>query len=96
MAGSSSWDNVHQVGTVLNSSRPRQPHDVDSQRGVSSKAPNYKVSVTGMEGKSVTGKSSPNNTPEDPAPARLVGDVVVVQDRQLHVVDKSSQSHLYI
>ena len=94
MAGSSSWDNVHQVRTVLNSSRPRQPHDVHSQRGVSSKAPDYKASVTGMEAKRE--ESSPNNTPEDSAPARLVGDVVVVQDRQLHVVDKSSQSHLYI
>ena len=89
MAGTSSWDNVHQVRTVLDSSRPRQPHDVDSQRGVLSKAPDYKASVTGME-------SSPDNTPEDPAPARLVGDVVVVQDRQLHVVNKSRQSHLYI
>ena len=94
MAGTSSWDNVHQVRTVLDSSRPRQPHDVDLQRGVLSKAPDYKASVTGMEGNRE--ESSPNNTPEDPAPARLVGDVVVVQDRQLHVVDKSRQSHLYI
>ena len=93
MAGTSSWDNVHQVRTVLDSSRPRQPHDVDSQRGVLSKAPDYKASVTGMEANRE--ESSPNNTPEDPAPARLVGDVVVVQDRQLHVVDKSRQSHLY-
>ena len=51
MAGTSSWDNVHQVRTVLDSSRPRQPHDVDSQRGVLSKAPDYKASVTGMEAK---------------------------------------------
>ena len=51
MAGTSSWDNVHQVRTVLDSSRPRQPHDVDLQRGVLSKAPDYKASVTGMEAK---------------------------------------------
>ena len=65
MAGSSSWDDIHQMGTVLDSSRPRKLDD--------------KVLVL-MPIILKSLKTSPDNTSEDPTPARLICDVVVVQD----------------